>query len=696
MTMQARNMQVGTDIGGTFTDFVAIDPSSGRIWLEKTLTTPADPSQGIMNGLDSLDTLHDLPVRDFSTFVHGTTLVINALIERKGHRTGLITTEGFRDVLEMRNGLRYDVYDLQLEFPEPLVPRYLRREISERTLSDGSVLASPDRGQLEDIVDFFLKEEVTSIAVCLLNAHANDENERHIECMLKELAPGLSVSISSEILPQIREYERTSTTTANAYVKPVVGAYLDRITQGLDDRDFTGSLFIMQSGGGVVGKESACQHPVRMLESGPAGGVAAARWWAERTGENDLLCFDMGGTTAKLCTVIDGEALVTDEYEAARMHHFKRGSGLAINVPVLDLLEIGTGGGSIGHIDRLGLLTVGPQSAGASPGPACYGKGGRKPTVTDADVMLGYLDPNNFLGGSLILDRDAAEAAIHRNLAEPMSMATLDAAYRVHDIANEDMAAAARLHLAERGEDAGRLTMVAYGGAGPVHAYGLASKLGIRKIIVPPGAGVMSAFGMLIEDLAANQVRSYRQSLDELDTPALLKQIRRMEEEICKVLETEDHDIVSKPSVDLRYRGQGYNVTVALPSSDETDHGLDAYLRDQFEHVYRTRYGRVYDDVPIDIVNARVTIARRRSDVQFEPRSLHTAGVAASPAKYRTAYFGPQTGALECAVFARDQLAPGSLHVGPAFIEDRETTVLVGPGGSFELNSHGTLILTVA
>jgi len=694
MNTRLQALQIGTDIGGTFTDFVALDAATGQVWLEKTLTTPSEPSQGVMNGLDSLGTTHGVPVQDCVTFVHGTTLVINALIERKGEKTGLITTAGFRDVLELRNGLRYDVYDLQLEFPQPLVPRYLRYEISERTLADGTVSVSPDIEQLQAIVQAFRDEGVRSIAVCLLNAHANDTNERAVEQQLSKIAPDITVSLSSEILPQIREYERTSTTTANAYVKPVVRAYLDRLTDGLEQRGFDGSFFVMQSGGGVVGKESARQHPIRMLESGPAAGVAAAKWWARRSNEQDLLCFDMGGTTAKLCTVIDGEAMVTDEYEAARLHHFKRGSGLAINVPVLDLLEIGTGGGSIGHIDKLGLLSVGPQSAGAAPGPACYGRGGDRPTVTDADVVLGFLDPANFLGGTLMLDVEAAEKAIDQHVGHRLAMTTQDAAYRIHDLANEDMAAAARLHLAERGESANKLTMVAYGGAGPVHAYGLAQKLGIRKLIVPPGAGVMSAFGMLVEELAASQVRSYRKSLDSLDLEAIQRLFRKMEEDICGVLGANEDEIAAKASIDLRYRGQGYNVSVAFPT-EVPDEAMEAYLRNEFAIAYKTRYGRIYEDVPIDIQNLRLTVQRHRTDAEFEPPAVASSGEPARPVRYRSAYFGPSIGHLDCAVYARDELVPGHIHEGPAFIEERETTVVVGPHGAFEANAQGSLIITV-
>ena len=689
-------LRIGTDIGGTFTDFVVIDPATGEMWLEKTLTTPTDPAQGIMNGLADLRTKAGLEVDRYETLVHGTTLIINALIERKGKKTALITTSGFRDVLEMRNSLRYDVYDLQLEYPEPLVPRPLRLAIEERTLSDGTIVTKPSVDRVLRIVETLVAADVASVAICFLNSHANGANERSVESMLRELAPAIHVSVSSDVLPQIKEYERTSTTVANAYVKPTVKDYLDRLMAGLQEKHFSGGLFIMQSGGGVVAKDSAKQYPIRMLESGPAGGVAAARWWGDLIGERNLLCFDMGGTTAKLCTVIDGQATVTDEYEAARLHHFKKGSGLAINVPVLDLLEIGTGGGSIAHIDKLGLLTVGPESAGAMPGPACYAKGGLRPTVTDSDVVLGYLDPNNFLGGSMKLAPELAQTVIEANIGRLLDMTVFDAAYRIHNLANEDMSAAARLHLAERGEDAAGLTMVAYGGAGPVHAYGLARKLGIRRLVVPPAAGVMSALGMLVEDLATDQVRSFRQALVEAAPAAMQEQFDRMGAETAVLLQANAGDVRYARSVDLRYRGQGYDVHVPIREVPADAAELEKTLRAGFEAVYRSRYGRIYEDVPVDIVNLRITVSRHNAGAAFKPKTLASSQApAAQPKGHRTAFFGPRWGTLCCDVFDRNAVVPGFTHQGPAFVEDRETTVVVGPEGSFEINSLGMLIIDV-
>jgi N-methylhydantoinase A len=628
--------------------------------------------------------------------VHGTTLVINALIERKGAATALITTRGFRDVLEMRNELRYDVYDLQLEFPQPLVPRALRFEIAERTLADGRVIAMPGESALRDIVIAMRHAEVKSVAVCLLHSYANPENERRIGRMLAMLAPELSVSLSCDVLPQIKEYERASTTAANAYVRPLIHTYLDRIATQLAGRGFPGQMFIMQSSGGVVSTATAQSCPIRILESGPAGGVAAGRWWGALCGAANLLCFDMGGTTAKLCTVIDGEALVADDYEVARVHHFKRGSGLAISVPVYDLLEIGTGGGSIARIDHLGLLKVGPQSAGAVPGPASYALGGEEATVTDADVVLGLLNPGYFLGGGMRLELPRALRAIEAKVARPLAMGNVEAAFGIHDISNEDMASAARLHLAERGEDAGRLTLVAYGGAGPVHAFGLAQKLGIARILVPPAAGVMSALGMLVADMAIDRVRTFKAAVTEVDQTELERRFLEMQTEAAALLQSGSLAMIVQRSADMRYRGQGYNIRVELPSGKASSRLDSAELARAFEAEYVKRYGRVYADVSIELVNLRLTARIRPRRPYVPPELLGATGKVLEASKgTRRAYFGSRAGYVECPVFDRYRLRAGHRFVGAALVEERETTTVVGPNGAFEVDRFGVLRVDV-
>lgn len=688
--------RIGTDIGGTFTDFVVLDDRTRELRLEKTLTTPHDPSEGIFDGLALLARNDGALLKDAAKLVHGTTLVINALIEQKGVKTALLTTAGFRDVIEMRNELRYDVYDLQIDYPKPLVPRALRFEVAERTLADGRIEKVPETSEIQAIATMLRAAGVRSVAVCFLHSYANAANERAVARLLAEHVPELAVSLSCDVLPQIKEYERVSTTTANAYVKPVVAKYLQRINDGLGERGFSGNFYVMQSGGGVVGTGVAQEFPIKILESGPAGGVAAARWWGDLIGISDLLCFDMGGTTAKLCTVARGEALVTDEYEAARVYRFKRGSGFAISVPVFDLLEIGTGGGSIARIDHLGLVKVGPHSAGAMPGPASYGRGGCEPTVTDADVVLGYLDPGYFLGGSMKLHTDKAEAAVRSNIADHLAgMKTLDAAHGIHEIANEDMASAARLHLAERGEDVGALTMIAYGGAGPVHAYGLARKLGIKRMIVPPAAGVMSALGMLVEDLAIEQARTMKAPLATLDMTELTRVLGELGSEAHNLLKAPAGKVEFSTVVEMRYRGQGYNIRVSFAAGAELPKLARETLVAQFETHYRQQYGRVYTDVEIELVNVRV-VARLQPEYRFEPRrAAHVPGDVMQARKgMRQAYFG-KDGLHDCPVFDRYRLGAGHEHTGAAFIEERETTTLIGPGGRFSVNEYGMLVIDV-
>jgi N-methylhydantoinase A len=690
MSTSPSSFRIGTDIGGTFTDFVAIDDATGDIRLEKTLTTPDDPARGIFDGLRLLAEHQGVGPGEAAGFVHGTTLVINALIERKGSVTALVTTAGFRDILEMRKETRYDVYDLQLEYPEPLVPRALRFELAERTAADGTIVCPVDEADVAAIAARLRAEGVASVAVVFLHSYANPENERRVGRLLAANAPEIAVSLSCDVLPQIKEYERASTTAANAYVKPLVRGYLERVSDGLERQRFRGRLHIMQSSGGVVSRQTAQDFPIRILESGPAGGVEAARWWGKTVGARDLLCFDMGGTTAKLCTVIGGEAEIADEYEAARVYRFKSGSGLAISVPVFDLLEIGTGGGSIARIDSLGLVKVGPQSAGAAPGPAAYARGGAEPTVTDADVLLGLLDPDHFLGGSMKLDVEAARQVIEARLATPLGIGAAEAAWGIHDIANEDMACAARLHLAERGEDPSALVMVAYGGAGPVHAFGLAEKLGIRRLLVPPAAGVMSALGMLVSDVSIDRVRTCKAGLDRLSPDDIARAFDEMQAEAAGMLQAGDSPLKVERSADIRYRGQGYNIRVRWPQGP-----FDAaQVREQFEQEYRHRYGRAYPDVPAEVVNLRLVVAIENR-TPFRPRRLPraTTPVSAAIKGRRTAFLGRHAGHVECPVYDRYLLHAGHRAEGPAFVEERETTTVVGANATFEVDANGVLII---
>lgn len=694
-SMGAVAPRLACDIGGTFTDFVVED--GGRLRLEKVLTTPADPAQGIFSGIRDCERADPGLLARTSTIVHGTTLVINALIERKGAPTALITTEGFRDVLDMRNGLRYDIYDLQLEYPAPLVPRAHRYEVPERVRADGRIVRALDEAAVRAVIARIVAANIESVAVCLIHGYANPAHEHRIAELLAQHAPGVSVSIASEVLPRIGEYQRTSTVVANAYVQPRVDAYIDRIDRGLAEGGFRGAFYVMHSAGGVMTGAVARQYPIHVLESGPAGGVAAAVWCGRQAGLADLLCFDMGGTTAKLCPVSGGEAIVTDEYEAGRVYRFKRGSGFAVNVPVLDLLEIGTGGGSIAGVDSLGLLKVGPTSAGAAPGPASYGFGATRPTVTDADLMLGYLDTSYFLGGTMPLYADLARDAIDRDVAGPLGLAPEQAAESIHQLSNENMAAAARLHLAELGVDPASLGLVAYGGAGPVHACGLAQRLGCNTVLIPPAAGVMSALGMLVADLAMERSRTLKVMLERLDDAGFDDAFRRLDAEFAEVLPRPAGGLppVVAHSVDMRYFGQGYTVHVAVPPERAGGNAAD-WLRDAFRAVYRRLYGRTYDDVPIELITLR-SVARVPAARAVELPTLVAADrpVVAARKGARRAWFGELGGFVDCPVFDRYLLRPGHEVHGPAIVEERETTSVVTPGSVAGVDRNGTLRIQI-
>ena len=702
MSEESNGFLLGCDVGGTFTDFVIINDYTGEFRVEKVLTTPDDPAVAIFEGFKNLDKLDSVTMAGVLTIVHGTTLVVNALIERKGSKTALLTTRGFRDVLEMRKELRYDVYDLQIEFPAPLVPRYLRKEVTERMSAGGLIIKPLDIVELEKILKEILHDGVASIAVSFLHSYANPEHEEMAGKYISAKVHGIEVSLSADVLPQINEYERTSTTVANAYVKPKVKAYLEQLDHGLKNNSFEGKLYVMQSSGGVIGVETAKEFPIRILESGPAGGVAAARWWATLCGIDDMLCFDMGGTTAKLCALSHGGTTTTSGYEAARMYRFKKGSGFAIGVPVLDLLEIGAGGGSIARIDRLGLVKVGPDSAGAKPGPVCYGTGGREPTVTDADLTLGYLDPHHFLGGTMPLYQEAAEQAILTTIAQKLEMKLAEAAYGIHDVVNENMAAAARLHMAERGVDPSDLPLFVYGGAGPVHAYGLARKIGNQMIIVPKAAGVLSALGLLVANISMDVAKTYKVQIRLLEIENLEITYRELEQTartLLPQLETRGQ-IVFHRALQMHYAGQGYEVDVDLPGSETGSKNRSKVnaktILDLFNTVYKRMYGRIYNDVPVEIINLRV-VAEIIPDSKFSLPHLNKTGrdVQLAIKGSRNAFFPENGGYIQCPVYDRDKLEPDHSFAGPAIIEERESTTIVGSDAKVEVDAIGTLFIRI-
>jgi N-methylhydantoinase A len=685
------------DIGGTFTDLVVVDEVTGTLTVGKILTTPKDPAHGVEQGIRSLLQEAGEEAASVRAVIHGTTLATNALIERKGARTALLTTAGFRDALEIRHEGRYDMYDLFIDPPPPLVPRHLRREVPERILADGSIQRALDEAVARQVVGELVAEGTDAVAICLLHSYVNAAHERRLAALVAEIAPTLPVSCSADVVPEIREYERASTTTANVYVMPLMGRYLEDLERRLAERGIPGQLYIMQSSGGIVLPTEARRLPIRLVESGPAAGALAAAQAARERGEARLLSFDMGGTTAKACVIDGGAPLVAREFEVARADRFKRGSGLPVRVPVIELIEIGAGGGSIARVDRMGLLKVGPDSAGADPGPACYNLGGRLPTVTDADLLLGYLDAEFFLGGRMPLSREAAERAIAEHVARPLGTDLIQAAWGIHRVVNESMAAAARIHGIERGKDLRQYPLFAFGGAGPVHCWQVAQILKVPRILLPHGAGAMSAYGLLAAPLAFDFVRTRRQRLDAADWPHINALYAEMEAEGRALLARAG---VAPPDVrvtrlaEMRYLGQGHEVEATMPGGALSDASLPT-ITTSFEAAYRALYHRLPQGVPIESLNWRVTVAGPRPQVRLGPGARAGARTAAIKAT-RRAYFAETEGFVATPVYDRYQLGPGDILSGPAIIEERESTAVLGPGARCHVDYGLALVVDMA
>jgi N-methylhydantoinase A len=692
-----RQTRIGVDIGGTFTDLVWVDDATGEVRVGKLLTTPKDPSQAVEQGVVTV--LHDAgsQAADVRGVIHGTTLATNALIERKGARTGLLTTAGFRDAVEIGREGRYDMYDLFIDQPSPLVPRHLRLEVKERIMAGGGVLTPLDRGSARAAIARLKEAGVEAVAICLLHAYRNPVHERALKNICGELLPGVPVSCSSEVVPEIREYERTSTTCANVYVMPLMARYLDDLEHKLQDLGIPGRFYIMLSAGGVATPDTAKRVPIRLVESGPAAGALAAARMARELGEPRLLSFDMGGTTAKACVIDGGEPLLAREFEVARADRFKKGSGLPIRVPCIELIEIGAGGGSLARVDRMGLLKVGPDSAGADPGPACYAQGGKVPTVTDADLLLGYLDPGFFLGGRMRLDVDAARQAVEATVARPMGLTLIDAACGIHRVVNENMAGAARVHGIERGKDLRAYPLFAFGGAGPVHAWNVGRILKVPRVLVPFGAGAMSAYGLLAAPLAFDFVRTASQRLDAADWPQINRLYEEMEAEGCAVLRgasVSEDTVRIRRTAEMHYTGQGHDVEVELPAGTLAAASLGP-ITERFEDAYRALYSRVPMGVPIEALNFRVVVSGPLPDISVSGAKPAAAAPAATPSPKgtRKAYFPEAGGYVDTPVYDRYTLTPGAAFAGPAIIEERESTTVAGPNARVRVDGRLTLIL---
>ncbi len=690
--MNQRIYRLGCDIGGTFTDFVLLNDETGEIQINKCLTTPKDPSDAVEEGIKEMLTKTPGFVGQLDEVIHGTTLVINSIIERKGAKTGLITTKGFRDVLELAREKRYDTYDIFAVYPEPLVPRPLRLEVDERIASDGRILKKLDPEEAKRVLNQLIDMGIESLAVCLINSFEKPTHELMIKDIVLKEAPDLSLSISYEVLPQIREFERTSTTVTNAYVKPLTGSYLARLSNRLESLGSTGKLFIMLSSGGITSAETAKEFPVRVIESGPTAAVISAVYFGKMFDVKDIFCFDMGGTTAKSCLIQKGEPGMVSTFEVGRVHRFKKGSGLDIQVPVVDLMEIGAGGGSIARISKMGLLQVGPDSSGADPGPVCYGLGGKEPTVTDADLALGYLDPNYFLGGAMKLDKESAQRAIEEKIVKPLGVTPIEATWGIHDLINETMAGAAKTHIAEKGGNPKIVTVCAFGGAGPVHAYGLAKKLEAPRILVPPIAGVGSALGFFTAPRAFDLVRSHKVSLKDADFAEIEKLFQDMEVEGAKILQKAGtiENITYERSLDMRFVGQGAETNIPIPNRDFT-RMTGEEVRQLFDQRYQTLYGRTYPESPAEFVSFRVRACLPERPLRLPKIEKRIASLKDAIKGQRLAYSPIAKDFIPYNVYDRYSLFPGATFDGPAIIEERESTAIVGEDASVSVDDYGFL-----
>jgi N-methylhydantoinase A len=685
--------RVGVDIGGTFTDFALFDARGSKMSVHKRLTTPHDPSEAVVEGVGAMLERDRVAIADVSDVVHGTTLVTNAVIERRGAVTGMLATAGFSDILDMGFERRYDLFDLRVKYPPPLVPRRLRLEVKERVRFDGSVETPLDEDAVRAAARQFKELGVGAVAVCFLHAYANPSHEARAADILREAAPDIFVSASADVFPNMREFERWTTTTVNAFTQPMFDRYLERLEKGLASRGFRGQLYIMASSGGTLTADTARRFPVRALESGPAAGVLMSAYHGRSLDLANLLSFDMGGTTAKGALVRGSAPVKRYAMEVARVHEFRQGSGLALRIPVIDMIEIGAGGGSIAEIDERGLLRVGPRSAGADPGPACYGRGGTKPTLTDANLVLGYLDAGFFLGGAMGLDRAAAEGAIRDAVAKPLGLEALRAAWGINDIVSEDVARAFRIHASERGFDYRSGSMVAFGGSGPLHALAIARKLKIPRVVFPVGAGVMSALGLLISPLAFEMARSRRIHVADIDAADFAATFAALETEATSYLLSAGvakGDIRVKRRLDMRYQGQGHEIEVALP--DGADAGaLFADLGELFDRAYEAAYTLRLDE-PAEIVNWKVEAAGPAPNLGAEYNLSGPAGTAKALKGARLAYDSEVGRMTEWPVYDRYALLPGATVKGPALIEERESTCVIGAGQIATVDAHYNLV----
>ncbi|HET6368484.1 MAG TPA: hydantoinase/oxoprolinase family protein, partial [Pseudomonadales bacterium] len=683
----------------TFTDLVVYDHDTGRQWSRKVLTTHDDPARAVAAGVTGLLAEGRLEPSRFTRVVHATTLFTNALIERKGARTGLLTTAGFADTLEIGRERKFDLYDLAITKPEPLVPRDLRLEVTERVGADGRVRLAVDRREVAARARRLAEAGVEAIAIVFLHAYANPRHEAEAARIVARILPRLAVTTSHEVAPEVREFERASTTVANAYIKPLAQRYLELMGRRLSEASIPAPLLLMLSSGGLTHVAEAERAPVRMLESGPAAGAIAAAFFGKDDGSGKVLAFDMGGTTAKLSLVDGGEPLTAYSFEAARQRRFIEGSGLPIRISTIELIEIGAGGGSIASVDEIGLLKVGPRSAGSLPGPAAYGLGGTEPTVTDADLLLGYLDPGYFAGGAMPLDVAAARAAVER-LATRLGLPPTEVAWGIHDVVNESMASAARVHVAERGRDPRAYALLCTGGAGPVHAWSVAAKLGLSRVVCPPSAGVASALGLLVAPARVDRVATVGIRLDEGNVAELEAAFRRLEDEARAVMADTGLKLESatvQRLADGRFLGQGFDLVVSLPEGPYADTAAGrARLTAAFEEAYREKFALTPPGVPVEFLNIRVAVRAPVSGSEVVLQGRPGGGAERALKGSRPAYFREAGGFVPTAVYDQRRLGVGDTVSGPAVVEEEGSTLVIGPGAIARVAPSGNLVMTLA
>jgi N-methylhydantoinase A len=672
--MVSASTRLGVDIGGTFTDVVL--ERNGQTFSTKVLTTYTAPENAIVDGMYQVCAKARIPPSEIGQIIHGTTLATNALIERRGAKTALITTQGFRDVIEMRTESRFEQYDLNLNLPEPLLPRQMRFTVNERVDARGEILVELDLDEVAGVVDQIAKAGFESVAVGLLHSYLNPTHEQAIRDILAVVLPNVSISISSEVSPQMREYERFNTVVANAYIKPLMASYLGRLEDRLQAEDVTCRIFLMHSGGGIISIKNAAEFPVRLVESGPAGGAVFAAHIAARYGLDKVLSFDMGGTTAKICLIKNQTPKTSRVFEVARSYRFKKGSGMPISIPVIDMVEIGAGGGSLAHIDAMRQIRVGPESAGSEPGPACYGRGGARPAVTDADLVLGKLDADNFAGGSIKLHPDQSAQALRAHVGEPLGMDAVEAAFGVAEVVDENMANAARVHAVENGEDLSEYTMIAFGGAAPLHAGRLCEKLGVNRLLVPPGAGVGSAIGFLRAPFSFEANRSIYMKLSGFDGAQIKGLLTDLEAEATGFVRTCDAEspILSEFKVYMRYTGQGWEIPIMLTPEQAMNPDAGTFEA-RFVEDYTKLFGRPVAGMDIEITVWSVNATTPSESVA---RVAETGGEGAALTSSSREVFDAASAAFVSAnIFQREDMQAGARVQGPAVITEAETTIIV-------------------